>query len=398
MRKAEYLGRMKSNIPKIYWFAFFSSFLLVSSVLIPFFTEWGKISFTQVMILQSWYLLWVFLLEIPTGAIADFLGKRLSIILGSLAYIFGIIAYSVYPDFSLFLVAEFLWALSTALISGADSALLYDTLEVIGSSKESKKIFAKESVFNLSGILVSSVLGGIIASWIGLQQVMLLGLVPAVVSLIIALRLKEPKTIVKQENESYKGTIKDGVSYFFRTKVLKILAFDYIVISVAAYMLYWLIQPMLIVSRVNIAYFGVVIGLYMVFEIFITSNIRMFERLFNSKRFLLLFTAGIMGIALIIGGLSKSVPLTIIVIVLGAGFGFSRNVLFINYLNKHIPSGRRATILSAISMLRSLPIIVFNPFMGLLAEWSLSFTLIALGVITIMFAIISDIREEDLID
>src|SRR5688572_28951228 len=62
-------------INKNYVYAYFKNFAFFSAVLVPFFTDWGHITLFQVQILQSWFSVWVFLFEVPTGAIADKIGR-----------------------------------------------------------------------------------------------------------------------------------------------------------------------------------------------------------------------------------------------------------------------------------------------------------------------------------
>jgi len=40
---------------------------LIGSVLLIFFRDWGGLNQTQTQMLQSWFTLWIFILEIPTG-------------------------------------------------------------------------------------------------------------------------------------------------------------------------------------------------------------------------------------------------------------------------------------------------------------------------------------------
>lgn len=77
--------KSKNNtIWKYYLFSFLRDFAFFSAVLIPFFTKWGGISMTQVQLLQSWFMLWIFIMEVPTGAIADFFGRKHSLCLGTI--------------------------------------------------------------------------------------------------------------------------------------------------------------------------------------------------------------------------------------------------------------------------------------------------------------------------
>ncbi len=121
----------------------------MSGVLIPFFTDWGGISFTQIMILQSWFLFWIFVLEIPIGTIADFFGRKHSLFIVCIVNTVGVLVYVNAPNFYVFMLAEFLWAASVALVSGADEAFVYDTLKKIKRTDESKKIFGRIENFKL---------------------------------------------------------------------------------------------------------------------------------------------------------------------------------------------------------------------------------------------------------
>ena len=127
-----------SNIWKIYIFKFLSSLFFISPVLVPFFTNWGGLSFFQIMILQSWFMLWSFILEIPTGAIADRIGRRNTLIIGAFFGIVWVLVYSSYPSFYVFLLGEFFAAVAVALVSGAEEAFVYDSLKKTGRENQSK--------------------------------------------------------------------------------------------------------------------------------------------------------------------------------------------------------------------------------------------------------------------
>ena len=97
-----------------------------SAVIVPFYTEWGGIKFSQILFLNAWFMFWNFLLEIPTGTVADFLGRKVSLLLGCMIGGIGALVYASYPSFAIFMVAEVIFAFSYTLLSGADEALAYD--------------------------------------------------------------------------------------------------------------------------------------------------------------------------------------------------------------------------------------------------------------------------------
>ena len=74
----------KSNIYKMYLVNFLKNLQFFGAVAIPFFLDWAKADYTRIFILQASFMFWVFVLEIPTGVVADKFGRKASIILGGL--------------------------------------------------------------------------------------------------------------------------------------------------------------------------------------------------------------------------------------------------------------------------------------------------------------------------
>jgi MFS family permease len=382
---------------KIYLFNFFIKLHFIGGVIVPFFTQWGGLTLAQTLLLESWYLMSVFILEIPSGTFADCFGRKKSLVLAVLFNIAGALVYSSMPNFFVFMIGEFLWAFAVALMSGAEDALLYDTLKKIKKTKISKKVFSRYETAGLSGIMIGAPIGSLMASIAGLQMPMFYMIIPFTIAFFVSLTLKEPSQY-KKIKENYIGTLKKGVKYFYKHKILKILALDMIVIGTVSYFMIWFYQVMLTNAGLGIAYFGIVHAAFVLSQILIMNNFKRIENIFGSKKRLIFFSSFITGLMFIIGGLTTFLPVIFIVILVGGGFGLSRKPLFNNYFNKYIPSDKRATVLSSISMLRRFSIAIVNPFMGMLADWSLSFTLVLLGIVALMFSFISRIEEEMLID
>ena len=153
----------ENNIWKYYAFEFFRQFFFIGGVLIIFFTDWGGISQTQIQILQSWYMLALFILEVPTGVIADYWGRKHSLILAGLTMSFAVVVYGIYPNIYLFFLGELFFALSGALRSGANEALIYDSLKELKREKEAKIIMARGEAARKIAIGTSAIIGGYIA-------------------------------------------------------------------------------------------------------------------------------------------------------------------------------------------------------------------------------------------
>ncbi|MFX1451031.1 MAG: MFS transporter [Promethearchaeota archaeon] len=390
--------KFKSNIWKIYIFNILASMMFVSPVLVPFFTDWGGLNFFQIMLLQSWFLFWFFILEIPTGTVADFLGRKHSLMLASLINVVGALVYGSTPNFFVFMIGEFLWGFSMSLYSGATEAFVYDSLKEINETEKSKKIMGRMESFKLVGIMLGAILGSLIVVIFDLRATMLFVSIPTGLAFFISLTFKEPPLEENAEKKSYLTILKEGVKYLHEHKILNILAIDMIFLACVAYFIIWLYQPMLKGAYVDIFYYGFVNVALLIIEIIIMNSYERLEKLFRSKKRLVFFTSSITGIGFIIGGLTIFVPLILLAIFLAGGFGLSRRPLLINYMNKYIPSEKRATVISTATMFEKLFCAIFNPFVGLLVDWSLSYTLIIIGIVAIVFSLISKVEESHLID
>ena len=129
------------------------------SVLFP---QSRGLGFDQVMILSAIYSVVVILVEVPTGALADRIGRRHSMLAGSLAMVLsGITAYMAHSFFE-FAVAYVLAAISMALCSGADSAYLFDLLHERGRSHEYPRRESAASASHQIGSALACAAGGLL--------------------------------------------------------------------------------------------------------------------------------------------------------------------------------------------------------------------------------------------
>ena len=392
--KSEY----QKNIWKTYLFVFFKQALFFSAVLVPFFTLWGGITFTQVMVIQAIFQLSIFILEIPTGAISDRFSRKLSLMLGSLISIVGFLIYASYPNFWIFALGEFVLAIGFSLFSGADRALLYDSLKKTKKEKQSKKIFGRMGTFSLIGIMVGSIIGSIIAKYFGLRLTMVLSAIPMVFSFFIALSLKEPKSKRKSKDKHYLRDLKQSVKSFRKHPILKILAFDYVLVVGLSFFIVWIYQVVLADIGINIVWFGFVNAALLITEIIILNRFSFLEKLVGGKRNYLFMSAIIPGICFVILGVFTNWIISVIAICLIAGFGLTRRELSLSYLNKYIESENRATVLSTISMIYVFTVAISELILGYFVDLNLRYTLIGLGIVIFIVAFFSKVEEEHLID
>jgi len=397
------INTIKNNLNNTIWryyaFTFLHSFAFFSAVLVPFFTEWGKISLIQVQILQSWFMFWFFILEVPTGAVADYLGRKYSIALGGFVVAIAAITYGSIPKFEIFLLGEFLFAIAMSLISGADQALLYDSLKEAGRENEKKTIFGRAESFRLAAMLIAAPIGSFIASRLGLNMPMIMSSIPFFLAGAVALTIREPVVSkAKSESTRYIAIVRDGLSYLKNHKTLRLLALDAVIVASAAYFVIWLYQPFLRSVGVGIFYLGLAHAILVLSEITISTNFAWLIRIFGSDKRYLQISALVLAANFLIVAIWPNAVTIVLLILLGGGFGLTRLSLMSSYMNKFIPSEQRATILSSISMFRRFLLVILNPLIGFTADHSLRLAALIVGLLPLAVFLFSPVEQEMLED
>jgi MFS family permease len=86
-------------------------------------------SLTDIMWLQAIFGATAVVCEFPSGYVADRLGYRRSLVIGALFWLAGWLAYALGTTFAGMVLAETQLGVGLAFISGADSALLFVSVE-----------------------------------------------------------------------------------------------------------------------------------------------------------------------------------------------------------------------------------------------------------------------------
>lgn len=359
-------------LKRYYLFSFLQDFMLIVAVLVPFYLEWAHISLTQMFFLQSWFMIWIFLLEVPTGAVADLIGRKYSLFLGALVGALGCVVYGSVPRFELLVVGEIVFALSMALMSGADQALLFDWLKEHHRESEATSLMGRAKSFTLLGTLLASPLGGLVAKHFGLNAPLLLSSVTFVAAALVALTLPEPKrSRSSSEMRRYPMIIKQAWGFFRSHPQLRWLALNAVMVDAAAYFVIWLYQPLLIKQQISVVFFGWIHALMLGIETLVSHNYKMLESWFGSERNYFRYTAWMTAAAFFVVAIWPTLPVIVLFAIVAGGFGLTRFTLLTAAMNRFIPSENRATVISAISMVDKLGLALVNPTIGFIADRSL---------------------------
>jgi MFS family permease len=383
-------GTLAHNLAKLAAVRFFLWMHLFAAVIVPFFRDWGGLGFAAIFLVQAWFMVWSFVLEVPTGAVADRFGRRVSVALGAFVGAVGALVYASVPALPVFLLGEVIFATAMTLVSGADEALAYDTLLALGRSADATRVISRLEAWKLGGMLVGALLGAAAAGAFGPRAPMLLQPVPGVVAGLLALTLVEPASHADvAARPGYLAVFREGMRHLAGSPVLRTLALDVSANAAVVWLVVWLYQAQLGRAGLPLWSFGVVHAGLTLAQIALLARVSSVEALVGGHRRLVRLTALLPPLCLL-GLAATAHPVASVALSVAAGaFGFARMPLFAGDLNRHIPSERRATVLSAVSAVRTLGVAVLYPVFGFLVDRSLPLSLAVLGGVGVLVAVLA---------
>ena len=350
---------LKHNIIKLYLLKALKWFMIVMPIIVLFFESKG-LSLTQIMILQGTYSLFVALFEIPSGFFADIYGRKNSILIGSIFLFLGYVIFSFFSGFNEFLFAEILLGIGGSLISGADSAILYDTLLEIKEDNEYTKIEGKTYAIGNFSEGIAGILGGFLAMT-SINLPVYIQTIVMFLSIPVAMTLVEPKSSYKLA-KSFNSVITVVKDTFIHNRKLRWYIIYSSSMGIATLSIAWFVQPFLMEIEIPILYYGI-IWAFLNFTAGITSY---YSHLFNNDN-LLIYNSLIMITSLILLGLYISYFGLIFIIIIYLLRGVITPNLR-NLININSTSERRATVLSLRSFVIRLSFAIIAPILGYITD------------------------------
>lgn len=316
--------------------------------------------------------------EVPSGYIADIWGRKPSLVLGTLFGILGFATYSAGSGKMIFICAEILLGVGQSLISGADTALLYDTLV---EHKTENKYLNHEGKITSAGnfaevaaaLFVSLFVLSSYRKWFYLQTIV------AAIAFIASIFLSEPKYHKRKSQgrfDAFVNTLKYVVSHSRLRNIIIMSS----VIGFASLSMAWFAQPILKEIGINERLYGFS---WIVLNSMVAFGSLYSIRLDSRNRFAI--TLLIIGLPLSLGFFVTSFVINYWVALPLVVFYFIRGTahpVLKKYINDYTTSDIRATVLSIRSLIIRLLFFIMGPIFGFLTgKVSLEIALILCGTV-----------------
>lgn len=345
-----YKQRLTRNIKLFQIMSLFAGMIFSVPIWVSFYTR--IVNFTQLGLLSALAFGVTTLLELPTGALADLIGRKKTMMLGF--FLFGLIDVVVgfASNITMLLVIFIISGIADALISGSDVALFFDSLKELGKEKSFTKRSVKNGVIFRSSLIVGTLLSGYLYRIFIPLPYILMGLTRFIIVIIIY-QMVEPRIDTEKFSfRSYAKQTRDGFKELFKSSYMKRLTVFYAFVGGITWTCLRYFNPLFAqefgFSEIERSWlFSLVYFIASITLLLLTKS----EKSLTRNRVYLGFPL-IMLISLLPGVFASK--LIVPVLLFGTTIsGISRFVILDRYANKEFLSKYRATAVSALNMLVS---------------------------------------------
>ncbi len=385
------------NISKSYAASFMKNLQFFGAITIPFFIDWLKVDYTRTFLLQAWFVFWVFALEIPTGVIADKFGRRVSVGFGCLLFAVDMFMFGIYTNYYLLYFAEFLGAAGLTMVSGAEQALLYDSLIDLQKQTQARFYLARYDAAGAFGMLIAFPAGSYVAGFKSYPAWLPVPFLMSGVSMVAAAGvyfwMSEPLRSKPKEGFLLMGI--QGLRMLFAQRSLRAFVLNAVTISAVTFFAFWFYQPAGQRAGLKVAHFGFFAAGFNLFSTILLGNVKLLEKTIGLRR-LLLGSALVPAVLFLTLGVAHRLAFVIPAFFLIVGCKMVRMPILNEFINRRTESENRATVISSVSLLERLITFLLYPLVGLLADISLDYAFFFLGGLCTLFAVATKISEAHL--
>ncbi|MBN2046387.1 MAG: MFS transporter [Anaerolineaceae bacterium] len=335
----------------------------------------------------------MFLAEIPTGMIADRVGRKNAVILALGLQLCGEIIYLFSNAYWLFVVCAVIGGLGFAFSSGCIEALVIEELNRMGRGGEINRGMGLIQAGTQSANLVAFLLGGWLLREVSQERFTLaIALTAACVGLgfLLTFTLREGRearrTEGEQHDESSLTYLRDGWRLLRRNTAFRwLIALAIFTIPFRDYLIN-LYQPRFIEAGLPPFWLGLALALASGVGILCARYAYLLETRLGSRAALIFSTflpgALYLSFALVTRG-AGLIPLFCVLL----GAQSLKSPLLSAHLNAHIPDHNRATVLSMISMASGAYVMLMGLLIGWVADQSLSGAFLLMGGVICLGAV-----------
>jgi len=354
---------MERNLRLLGWWWWLRVFWLGEAIWVVYLTEEHGLTLGQILLFEAAYAGTVLLTEVPSGILADRFGRRRVLLAAGLLFMVGLVTFGLGEGLLLLIAAYAAFGISDAAISGADSAMLYDSLQPLGRTGEFEPKLGRLNASLMGGFAGMTVVGSLMVRWTPLSTPILLSALLMIPSLFFVMQMREPPR--SGGHSSLRSIGSGALKQILTTRSMWSVVLLNTVTTLAIVLMAIVQQPVLLSFGLPVWSLGIFVAVQMLVGAggsYIAGGVG--ERL--GLRPVFLFVPLISSLSLL-AGVSDWPWMYAFFMLPAAGF----HLVFPHasgFLARRVDEGERATVISMASMVASAATVVVTPALGLLVD------------------------------
>lgn len=366
---------------KVFYIAeFFNGLIFHMPVWVAF--ELQFITLGQMAIIEAVMQLSQLLSELPTGAIADLLGKKASVIIGRIIGVISLLMYATTTSFAGFIWYAVVSGIGDSFVSGAKDALLYDSLKQDKREEHYTKASSKLSLIFQLSFAMAILLGGVLSLW-GYTTAIYASVISYSIVLILSFWLKEPALDTEKFTlPRYIRQFRQGFRELFKSVYVRDISLFYIGVGGITWSAMMLFNTSLLTTIGYTTFqIGVIVAAIRLLNSSVLFGALHLNTLVTKRRAYLVFP--IIMMLCYLPGILLTKELAILAVGGSIFASSARWVILGSYVNEHYDSKNRATALSTLSMLVAFTVVGFalisSPIMQYFGDVKAVYTLLGIA-------------------
>jgi MFS family permease len=383
------------NNSKIILITFFSALYFYAPVGTLYLQSRG-LDFLQINSIWAAIVGTMFFAEVPTGLIADKIGRKYSIIIALTLQLLGEVLYIFAHSYAAFILIAILAGIGFSFASGCVEALVYDSLKLDGKESEMKRVSGLMGSAGELARMLAPLVAAFLITGVELSKFILLIVMTCVsvaTALLVSLTLREPQLPYGHPERSPLQLLKDGVRLLRSNKSLQRIVLLSLLATPFVNYLTNFYQPYFLQSHVPTIWLGLALSLASLLAFLGSKYAYLFEQRLGTKSAALASTI-LPGLLYILMAFVFHPVVSVILFCLAYGSTSIQGPLFADYRNVHIESHNRATVLSLISMFSGFYVAVMGLVIGRIGDYSIPAAFVFMGIIVVLSSLFFRIDEK----
>lgn len=378
-----------TQVNKFYLASYLKNQSYFVPIIVLFFQDLS-LSYSQIFWIFTIGAAFAFLVEIPTGVIADLYGSRRSIIWSKLLILISFIFFGLAFNFWTLIIANLIYELGKSFRSGTETAYVYNYLAENKEAPRYTIVKVNQKFYARLSESIAALVGGFIAYRLGFNWVFFIAAIPALINFLQTLTWAHLEEIHQDQPKTWQNSFvftKAAIKELKGKKIVLNIIVNISLFTAAFAALDKFVQPYMKNAGLDLQYFGAVYAVFLIIVAFLVKYLAKYEERWGDVKIMNYSTLlAIVPLLILASGISSLWAIALFFFILM--IDNFRSPVANNLFHEQVGAANRATMGSILSLVTAVNKLWILPVIGYFADFfSMSVAIFIIVIIIILNAL-----------